>query len=280
MDLQQFQQQIGSRRVVTAECIAATRAELYRLNFDPSAQPVGERCALPAGRHGLYFQPVPSRAELRPDGSAYAGVIPDLPLATRIFGSESTRFYRPLWEGKKYVMTAELAGVRERGPLVLVTVREQIQDDEGIAVETERVTIFMDRRQPRTTPARVMAAPTDCAWEEVRTLDAIDLFRFSALTVNAHRAHYDKAWTAEVEGYAALLVHGPLTAMLLLDFALRQLEGEPVKYEARATAPLFVDQPFRLIGRPAADGADLWAVSDSGVAMCARLTMAIAGRCT
>ncbi|MDO9358036.1 MAG: hypothetical protein Q7T70_03460 [Polaromonas sp.] len=201
--------------------------------------------------------------------------MPDIPLPKRVFGSETTRFIRPMRIGQEYVHVSELIGVRESGQLVLVNTREQIADSEGPVVETERVTVFMGDTPPGTKPAAVVV-PIDAPWKETRVLDAIDLFRFSAFTVNAHRAHYDQEWTSEVEGYPALLVHGPLTAMLLLDFALRNLKGSPASYEVRAMAPLFVDERFQLLGCPTPDGADLWAISHSGIAMRAHLSMGAA----
>lgn len=104
------------------------------------------------------------------------------------------------------------------------------------------------------------------------------LFRFSALTFNSHRIHYDRPWAVEREGYAGLVVHGPLTSTLLIDFARDHAGGRAVvAYEAQARAPLFDTAPFELRGHPAGDGgaAELWAVTPEGtVAMSARADFA------
>jgi 3-methylfumaryl-CoA hydratase len=256
--------------ITCTETLAARPAEAYRLTFGGGDAPLTEGCALPWGRHGLYFEQVPPGSELRPDGSSLAGsVLPDLGLPLRVFGSESTVFHHPMRLGERCSMTANLATVRDRpraqGRMALVTTREAIHSPAGLALETERITIFMGRSAHGAPPSPKRVSGQEPDWEEPRTLDAVDLFRFSALTLNAHRAHFDHAWTTEHEGYPALLVHGPLTAMLLLDFALRQLGGaRPSRYEVRAVAPLFVDELFHLMGRPVAGGADLWVEGGAG----------------
>jgi 3-methylfumaryl-CoA hydratase len=99
------------------------------------------------------------------------------------------------------------------------------------------------------------------------TPEAVVLFRFSALTFNSHRIHYDRTWAMEVEGYPGLVVHGPFTATQLVDFARDHADGHGIAaFTAQARAPLFDTAPFELRGRPSADGktADLWAVTPAG----------------
>ena len=110
------------------------------------------------------------------------------------------------------------------------------------------------------------------------TPDAVLLFRFSALTFNSHRIHYDRAWAMDKEGYPGLVVHGPLSSTLLIDFARDQNPGRTmVGYRAQARAPLFDTAPFELRGKPSADGktSDLWAVTPAGtIAVTARADFA------
>lgn len=274
MDLSALASQVGQLRSQVTAPLGLGPAELYRVTFDPQHPPLQAGSALPPGWHGLYFHTPLPRAGLRPDGSAATtGVVPDVPLPLRVFASERTRFHDTLRLGDTCVQRAELVGLHEasarRGPLVLVTVRESIFGSRGLAVETERVTAFVAKGR---TPAAPPAAPTGCAWSESRSLDAIDLFRFSAMTLNDHRAHYDHAWATQVEGHQALLVHGPLSALLLLDFARRRTGASRLdEYEVRAVSALHVDEPFRLLGAPAPRGIDLWLAGPRGVAVTARL---------
>jgi 3-methylfumaryl-CoA hydratase len=110
----------------------------------------------------------------------------------------------------------------------------------------------------------------------VVTADAVLLFRFSALTFNSHRIHYDRRWAMETEGYPGLVVQGPLTSTLLIDFA-RDCQPDRVlrSYVTQARAPLFDDAPFELRGRSTASGSDVWAVTPQGtVAMSAQVELA------
>jgi 3-methylfumaryl-CoA hydratase len=115
-------------------------------------------------------------------------------------------------------------------------------------------------------------------WRKRVTADPVLLFRFSALTFNSHRIHYDRAWAMETEGYPGLVVHGPLTTTLLIDFARDCNPGRSLRgYATQARAPLFEGTPFELRGRPTSDGraADLWAVTPEGtIAMSAEVELA------
>jgi len=118
---------------------------------------------------------------------------------------------------------------------------------------------------PNAAPRRE-AAPSDVPWRRLVTPDAVLLFRFSALTFNSHRIHYDRAWAMEAEGYPGLVVHGPLTSTLLIDFARDHNPGRAFRsYSVQARAPLFDTAPFELRGRPTAgDACELWAVTPEG----------------
>ena len=124
---------------------------------------------------------------------------------------------------------------------------------------------------PRRDPA-----PDDVPWRRVVTPEPIQLFRFSALTFNSHRIHYDHRWAMEREGYPTLVVHGPLTSTLLLDFARDHKPGRTFRsYSTQARAPLFEGTPFELRGRPTTGGCELWAVTPEGtVAMSAQAEFA------
>ena len=118
--------------------------------------------------------------------------------------------------------------------------------------------------------------PADAPWRKRVQVDPVLLFRFSALTFNSHRIHYDRAWAMDVEGYPALVVHGPLTSTLLIDFVRDHAAGRAIRsYTTQARAPLFEGAPFELRGRPTADGCEVWAVTPEGtIAMAARAEFA------
>jgi 3-methylfumaryl-CoA hydratase len=194
------------------------------------------------------------------------------------------RFHTPLRIGDAVRRETELADISVKhgttGTLVFATVVNRVFGPGGLALEDERRTVFREEvkagegnQAPQREPA-----PTDVAWRRRVTPDPVLLFRFSALTFNSHRIHYDYRWATQAEGYPGLVVHGPLTTALLIDFARDSNPGRSLRsYATRARAPLFDTAPFELRGRPTADGrgCELWAVTPDGtVAMSAEVDLA------
>jgi len=281
LDMEDLRRHIG-RRQTSTDVAAAGPANLLRLAFARPEAPYQTGDALPPGWHILYFLPTFAPDELRPDGSPRdAGVVPAMPLPRRMFAGERMRFHRPIRIGDALSRETELADISVKsggtGTLVFATVIQRVFAAGALALEEERRTVFReevkagDRNQaPRREPA-----PADVPWRRRVSPDAVLLFRFSALTFNSHRIHYDRAWAMDVEGYPGLVVHGPLTSTLLVDFARDHTPGRAFRtYTAQARAPLFDTAPFELRGRPAADGTgcEVWAVTPEGtVAMSAQV---------
>jgi len=273
------------RRESAIDTVTAAPANLLRLTFgrdEPEFQP-GD--VLPSGWQCLYFLPRFTPDALRLDGSPRdTGVVPPMPLPRRMFAGERFRFHRSIRVGDSMRRETELADISVKsgstGTLVFATVVQRIFTPEGLAIEEERRTVFREevKAGERNQAPRRETAPGDVPWRRSITPDPVLLFRFSALTFNSHRIHYDRPWAMEREGYPALVVHGPLTSTLLIDFARDHTKGRAVvSYETQARAPLFDTAPFELRGRPAADGhaAELWAVTPEGtVAMSARAELA------
>jgi 3-methylfumaryl-CoA hydratase len=280
LSLEELRSHVG-RRQVSTDVVTAGPANLLRLTFargEPELQ-VGD--ALPPGWHGLYFLPRFRPDELRPDGSPIdAGVVPPMPLPRRMFAGERLRFHRPLRIGDTVRRETELADIAVKkggtGALVFATVVHRVFAPDGLALEEERRTVFREEVKPGESnqAPRREEAPGDVAWRRRVSPDPVLLFRFSALTFNSHRIHYDRAWAMDVEGYPGLVVHGPLTSTLLIDFARDHAPGRTFRsYSTQARAPLFDTAAFELRGRPTADGrgCELWAVTPEGtVAMSAQ----------
>jgi 3-methylfumaryl-CoA hydratase len=272
------------RRESATDVITAAPANLLRLTFGRDEPELRPGDPLPTGWQSLYFLPRFAPEALRPDGSPLdTGVIPPMPLPRRMFAGERFRFHRPLRIGDAVRRETELSDISVKtggtGTLVFATVTQRIFAGETLAIEEERRTVFREevRAGERNQAPRREPAPADVPWRCRITPDPVLLFRFSALTFNSHRIHYDRPWAMEREGYPGLVVHGPLTSTLLLDFARDQHPGRVfTTYETQARAPLFDTAPFELRGRPTADGrgAELWAVTPEGtVAMSARAEM-------
>jgi 3-methylfumaryl-CoA hydratase len=282
--LQDLKAHVGRRESAT-DTVTAAPANLLRLTFGRGEPELGPGDPLPPGWQALYFLPRFPPDALRPDGSPLdTGVIPPMPLPRRMFAGERFRFHRPLRIGDTVRRETELADIAVKtggtGTLVFATVVQRIFAGEALAIEEERRTVFREEvgAGERNQAPRREPAPDDVRWRRWITPDPVLLFRFSALTFNSHRIHYDRPWATEREGYPALVVHGPLTSLLLLDFARDQNPGRAIRgYDTQARAPLFDTAGFELRGRPTGDGraVELWAVTPEGtVAMSARAELA------
>jgi 3-methylfumaryl-CoA hydratase len=283
VELESLKQHIGRRQVAT-DVASSSPANLLRLTLDRPEPEFHEGDPLPPGWHGLYFPPTFRLTELRPDGTPLdTGVIPPMPLPRRMFAGERVRVHRPIRIGDTLRRETELADISMKhggtGTLVFATVLSRIFTPEGLALEEERRTVFREevKAGAQNQAPRREEPPADTPWRRRIVPEPKLLFRFSALTFNTHRIHYDLRWATEVEGYPGLVVHGPLTTTLLIDFGRDHANGRAlVGYATQARAPLFDTAPFELRGRPTADGrgAELWAVTPEGtVAMSAEVEL-------
>jgi 3-methylfumaryl-CoA hydratase len=285
LNLDELNSHIGRTQVAT-DVLHAGPANLLRLALSRPEPELKDGDPLPPAWLALYFLPRFGPKELRPDGApGDSGVVPKMPLPRRMFAGERQRYHRPLRIGEAVRRETSLADISLKsgatGTLVFATVVSRIFGGDGaLAVEEERRTVFREKVKAgdKNQAPRRDLAPSDVPWRRTVTPDPILLFRFSALTFNSHRIHYDRAWAIDVEGYPGLVVHGPLTSTLLIDFARDHNPGRTFStYTTQARAPLFDDAPFELRGRPTADGrgAELWAVTPNGtVAMSAQATFA------
>jgi 3-methylfumaryl-CoA hydratase len=252
---------------VTAAPIAALSATLDR---DDPLPRVGD--PLPPLWHWLYFLPIPRQSELGPDGHAKrGGFLPPVPLPRRMFAGDRVQFHRPLRVGETISRFSRIVDVNSKqgrsGPLVFVVVRHEISDSDGVAVVEEHDIVYRENPKPGEAAPAPQTPPSGSAWtREIRPDDTL-LFRYSALTFNGHRIHYDRRYATEVEGYPGLVVHGPLIATLLLDLLRRNLADTNVtSLSFRAIRPLFDMAPFSVCGKVAPEGktAQLWAVDSEG----------------
>lgn len=244
---------------IRTETVLAGHADRYRGTFAPAdpAPALGEQ--LPPAWEGIYFPFEVALADLRPDGSpARDGVIPEVDLPRRLYAGEDTEFLLPVRYGEEVTQRTSLGSVVEkdsaRGRLVFVDLVREYTVGGQVAIRSTWHDVFLpaaaDPAEEAKPARRDPAAAESAQWVEEVVLDARQLFRFSALTFNTHLIHYDRGWARNVEGVPDLLVHGPLTRILLMDAARRHHpDRAATSLEMRATAPMFVDQPVRLCGR-------------------------------
>jgi 3-methylfumaryl-CoA hydratase len=180
-------------------------------------------------------------------------------------------FYRPLRVGESIRRTSRIVDVKLKegrtGPLVFVLLRHEIANEEGVRLVEEHDIVYRGNPQPGEAAPPPPMAPADAEWERIITPDDVLLFRYSALTFNGHRIHYDRRYATETERYPGLVVHGPLIATLLVELVRSSLPLPVIaKFEFRAVSPIFDTAPFSVCGKRDGDGKTvrLWAKSSAG----------------
>ena len=267
-----------TRDVVTPTPVAALAATLDRA---PERPPAGT--PLPPLWHWLYFLPLARQSDLGPDGHARrGGFVPPIPLPRRMWAGSQFEFHAPLAIGDVMTRTSTIESITPKsgrsGELVFVRVRHAIhrERDAVLALTEFHDIVYREAARPgEVAPPGQPASPAG-AWQRTWTPDDVLLFRYSALTFNGHRIHYDRRYVTQVEGYPGLVVHGPLIATLLLDLLRHERpDADVARYEFRALRPLFDLHPFAVCGEPREDGrVDLWARDHEGaVAMTATATL-------
>ena len=255
--------------VATATPFAALSATLDGPTERPPAGAV-----LPPLWHWLYFLPLYRQSDVGPDGHARrGGFLPPVPLPRRMWAGSQFEFHQPLRIGDALSRTSTIDDVTQKsgrtGTLVFVKVRHEIRrrGERDICLTEFHDIVYREAARPDDVAPEARAAPSESTWQRKWVPDDVLLFRYSALTFNGHRIHYDRRYVTQVEGYPGLIVHGPLIATLLLELLRAQLPDARVeRYSFRAMRPLFDIHPFTVCGAPAEDGKSirLWARDHEG----------------
>ncbi|MBK6613785.1 MaoC family dehydratase N-terminal domain-containing protein [Ottowia sp.] len=254
---------------LTAAPVRALSATLDR--DDPAPVP---GTALPPLGHWLYFLPHARQSEIGPDGHPRrGGFLPPVPLPRRMWAGGRLRWdvKNPLRVGQDVRRTSTIRSVTHKGgrsgELLFVLVEHRFSNDHGVALTEEHDIVYRAAAQAGDPAPPPQKPPAQAAWSRTIVPDDVLLFRYSALTFNGHRIHYDRHYVTEVEGYPGLIVHGPLIATLLVDLSRRSLPGARVAaFEFKAVRPTFDLNPFSVHGQPSADGRTvaLWAQDHEG----------------
>lgn len=222
---------------------------------------------LPPAWHWLYFHDIIPASQLGPDGHpALGAVMPPVPLPRRMWAGGSFVFHAPLRLGDTAERTTIIRSIELKsgrsGALVFVTVEHALRTGATLNLAEQQTIVYRELAPgPASGPAQ--RAPADPDYVQHYTLDSTALFRYSALTFNGHRIHYDADYARAVEGYPNLVIHGPLIATLLLDLYTRQ--GLPLRrFHYRAKSPLFLPHPFSVNGKAAGATTRLWATDHQG----------------
>jgi len=264
---------IGRSETLTDTATATPYAALSA-TLDRAAERPPEGTPLPPLWHWLYFLPLYRQSEVGPDGHARrGGFLPPVPLPRRMWAGSQLDFHRALRVGDRLSRVSTIVDVTEKsgrtGALVFVRVRHEIRanDEPAPSIVEFHDIVYREAPKPGDAAPPPKPAPPRGRWQRHWVPDDVLLFRYSALTFNGHRIHYDRRYVTEVEGYPGLIVHGPLIATLLLDLLRSELPRAAVRaFEFRAMRPLFDISPFDVCGEPSQDGASvrLWAKDHEG----------------
>lgn len=241
-----------------------------------SSPRLGAGSALPHLWHWAFFQAPVDAAELGEDGHpARGGFLPPADGRNRMWAGGRLRFRQPLRIGQAASCESEIVGVAEKqgrtGALLFVTLSHRYRQAGVLAIEEEQDIVYRVPSPPRLSLDRPMP---EADWRETIRPDATLLFRYSAVTFNTHRIHYDWPYVTATEGYPGLVVHGPLIATTLLHAFTRTNPAARIEtFSYRGLRPLIAPVPFDVCGRISAPGeARLWAANEDGPAHEAELT--------
>ena len=271
MNLQDW---IGRSETVDDTATATPYAALSATLDQPDTSRPAPGTPLPPLWHWLYFLPIHAQSDIGPDGHAKrGGFMPPVPLPRRMWAGSDFEFHEPLRVGDMLSRTSTLIDVKEKsgrtGSLIFVKVRHEIRRNgtASVALTEHHNIVYRAAAGPGDVPPPPQAAPTESAWQRKIVPDDVLLVRYSALTFNGHRIHYDRQYVTEVEGYPGLIVHGPLIATLLMDLLHRQQpEAKVLRFEFKAVRPTFDTHAFSVHGQPSADGTTvhLWGRDHEG----------------
>jgi len=264
---------IGRSETVT-DTVTPTPYAALSATFDRDPERPSAGTPLPALWHWLYFLPLHKRSDIGPDGHAKrGGFLPPVPLPRRMWAGRQFEFRAPIRIGDRMARTSTIDDVTTKegrtGKLVFVRVCHELRTNgaaDPALVEFHDI-VYRAAQRPGDIAAPAQKAEANAPWQREIVPDDVLLFRYSALTFNGHRIHYDRKYVTEVEGYPGLIVHGPLIATLLMDLLRREMPlADVASFRFKAVRPTFDPQAFRVNGALQPDGKTvrLWAQDHEG----------------
>jgi 3-methylfumaryl-CoA hydratase len=267
-DLDHLRQWIGrtseASDIVTAQLVKGLRATLFQEIGEPKR---GDPA--PWTVHWCLAQPVFPMSELSQDGHpTRGGFLPPVPLPRRMWAGGELEFFEPLRVGDETTRTSRISDVTMKtgstGILCFVSVEHLITTSRGTAIRERQDIVYRDMSTSQAAPAKPAAPPPAAQHRESHMADPVLLFRYSALTFNGHRIHYDRDYVTKVEGYPGLVFHGPMQAAFLVEFAAKLHGAAPKKFSYRGVQPLFEGSEFSVNANATAAGMELWTANSAG----------------
>lgn len=272
IDIEPLKEWVGRTESVS-DAVTPQLAALFRATLEPY---LSLAAGAPLGLHWCLAPPLTPTADLGADGHPMkGGFLPPVPLPRRMWAGGEIEIVDGLCIGDAVDRRSTIADLRvtegRSGSLCFVTVQHEISTKRGIAIRERQDIVYREAPQgsiqqpaPARPASRAEEQPSGGMTWRVDASPAL-LFRYSALTFNSHRIHYDVPYATQVEGYPGLVVHGPLQATLLLNLAAALNDKAPRRFSYRGVGPLFTGRPLHLRGvRTASQGAECWSATDEG----------------
>ncbi len=279
MDMEYLKQWLGRTESVS-DTVARSPLTGLAATLDYSEPPWPTNTIAPLG-HWLYLLPQTRQSQIDDDGHAKrGGFLPPVPLPRRMWAGSRITFFAPIQIGTLLCRDSMVTGIEYKsgksGELVFVNVTHVWSSEQKQLLVEHQDIVYRDMPKVATEVVKVSSPVLPTAeWVRQISPDPVLLFRYSALTFNGHRIHYDRAYCANVEAYPGLVVHGPLTATLLVDLFVRHHpDAHIASFSFRGRQPAFDNGIMTLCGCSRDGGADLWALNDNGaVVMTAELEL-------
>ena len=280
VDIDYLNQWVGNKESIE-QTISAEPLHRMAATLDQAPGDIVDGGIVPPLWHWLYFLKPARASELGRDGhAALGGFMPPVPLPRRMWAGGQLKFSAPLRVGELARRQSTVRDIKVKqgrtGALCFVEVEHRVLVGDDLRLSEIHNIVYRDIKQADEVAVLPPEVPIDALWTREVVPDSTLLFRYSALTFNGHRIHYDIDFCRDQEGYPGLVFHGPLTATMLLELAMAQNPNQlPETYEFRAYSPLFDNEPFTLNGKMDGSKAIMWASNpDNCLAMQATVSFA------
>ena len=238
-----------------SDSMAPEQLQRFEAMMDRDPSEVQAGTTLPPCAHWIYFTPMERQSDIADDGHAKKGsFLPPVDLPKRMWAGGKIQFKKPLKTGIPADKKSTIVKIEEKegtsGKLCFVTVRHQISASGAVAVDEEQQIVYREASEEGAHPIRTKPMDIDFDWKKSRVLTSAELFRYSALTFNGHKIHYDFPYTTDQEGYPNLIVHGPLLLTLLLNAFKSKSDGKVIEeVDYKSVGPIYLGEELTITSK-------------------------------
>ena len=237
------------------DSMAPEQLQRFEAMLDRNPNDVQAGTVLPPCAHWIYFTPVDPHSEITEDGNAKKGeFLPPVELPVRMWAGGKIQFKKQLRAGMPADKKSTIIKIDEKegssGKLCFVTIRHQINVSGSAVIDEEQQIVYREASEQGVHPIRTMPMDIDYDWKKQKLIDSVLMFRFSALTFNSHKIHYDYKYATEQEGYPNLVVQAPLLLVLMMNEFKSKTDGKVIEeIEYKATGPVFLGEEITITSK-------------------------------